>query len=331
MILHAGLRNVAVGRDTYQYFQLFEDVKLSSWTSVYNDLLNYYRFGIGKDIGYLFFEKTIQIFTNEFQLFLFVVAIIFFSALGNFIYRNTTKLNDAVLAFLIYFVMYFTTFSTSTIRQSLSTAAALYGYELIKKRKLFKFIILILFASLIHKSVLIFLPFYFISNLKKEKIFLLFTLLIFPVVFIYRVSLGDYFMIATGYEEYYQFDGAGAYNFTAFFVLISIIALFRRKLIIKNNFRARAYFFAFGLVLILLPLSWIHPAALRITMYFSLFMLLLIPEILTSYNNVSPMFRRNIFIYTIIFFIFLFIQSNWDNPSIYGFFWEEMELGNNYN
>ena len=331
MIFHAGLRNVAVGSDTYQYFQLFEDVKTTSWSSIYDDLINYYRFGIGKDIGYLYFEKTIQIFTNEFQIFLFVVAIIFFSSLGNFIYRNTSRLNDAVLAFIIYFVMFYNVFSISAIRQSLATAAALYGYELIKKKKLIPFLLLIVIASLIHKTVLIFLPFYFIAHLKKEKIFLILTFLAFPIVFIYRNSLADYFKVAAGYNDYDQFEGAGTYNFTAFFLLISVIALLRRKLIVMNNIHARAYYFAFGLVLILLPMSWIHPAALRITMYFSLFMLLLIPEILNSFNTVSPKFRRNLYVWTILFFIFLFIQSNGNNPISYGFFWEEMALGENYN
>lgn len=330
MIFHAGLRNQAVGEDTYQYFQLFEDVKTKTWLSIYEEFLNYFKFGEGKDIGYMFFQKTIQLFTSEFQIFLFIVAIILFSALGNFIYRNTSKLNDTVLAFIIYFVMFYNVFSISAIRQSLALAAALYGYELIKKKKLFPFLILIIIASLVHKSVLIFLPFYFIAHLKKERIFLIITFIAFPFVITFRNSIADYLKVAAGYNDYEQFEGAGTYNFTAFFLFISLIALLRRKLIVYNNNQARFYYFAFGLVLILLPMSWIHPAALRITMYYSIFMLLFIPEILNSFKNVSPKLQRGLYLYSILFFIFLFIQSNWNNPIPYGFFWEEMALGENY-
>ncbi|MCX8531518.1 EpsG family protein [Chryseobacterium luquanense] len=328
LIIHAGLRNVAVGSDTYVYFQYFEDVKNVSWSTIYEDIITYYHLGIGKDVGYLLFEKAVQIFTDEFQVFLLVVAFIFFSFLGYFIFKNSSSLISIALSYVIYFAMFYNVFSISAIRQSLATAAALYGYELIKKRKLFRFLILMLVASLMHKTVLIFLPFYFIAHLKKERIFLVISFLAFPIVFVFRNTLADYIKVLSGYNEYEQFEGAGTYYFTAFFILISIIALLRRKIVIQNNMNARASYFAFGLVLILLPMSWIHPAALRITMYFSIFMLLLIPQILNSFKSFS--LRNNLYAYTILLFILLFIQANWNNPIPYGFFWEKMALGENY-
>ncbi len=151
LILQSGLRNVAVGSDTFQYFQLFEDVKITSWQSIYGSIMEYYQLGIGKDPGYLVFQKLIQLITEEYQVFLIIVATLFFVALGNFIYKNTTRLNDAILAFVIYSVLFYSFFSITGIRQTIATAATLYGYELIKRRKLIPFIILIAMASTIHK------------------------------------------------------------------------------------------------------------------------------------------------------------------------------------
>ena len=85
--------------------------------------------GIGKDPGYLAFQKIVQIFTSEYQVFLFVIAIIFFSALGNFIYKNTTRLNDAIIAFFIYSVLFYSFFSITGHRQTIATAATLGNFR----------------------------------------------------------------------------------------------------------------------------------------------------------------------------------------------------------
>jgi hypothetical protein len=79
----------------------------------------------------------------------------------------------------------------------------------------------------------------------------------------------------------------------------------------------------------LLPLSYVHPALLRITAYFSVFILFMIPEIIETLSLVSVKIRNEIYILVIILLLAFFIRSNWE-ASVYGFFWEEMRLGENY-
>ena len=158
LILQSGLRNVAVGSDTFAYFQWFEDIKLTSWQNIIEDVKDYYQIGLGKDPGYLVFQKLIQIITGEYQIYLFIIAILFFSALGNFIYRNTTRLSDVIMSFIIYSVLFYSFFSITGHRQTIATAVALFSFELIKRKKFLLFIISILLASTIHRSVLIFIP-----------------------------------------------------------------------------------------------------------------------------------------------------------------------------
>lgn len=330
LILQSGLRNVAVGDDTFQYFQLFEGIKSTSWQSIYEYAFEYYEFDIGKDPGYLAFQKAIQIVTGEYQIFLIIIAILFFSALGNFIYKNTTRLDDAILAFLIYSVLFYSFFSITGIRQTIATAATLYGYELIKRRKLIPFMILILIASTIHKSVLIFVPFYFVSQIKNAKYLYGIILVLFPLFMIYNNDLSNYVKVLGGYEEYDQFEGAGAYTFTAMFLLISIVALWRSEIIIKNNDNAQKYYIAFAIALIFIPLTWINPSTMRIVQYFSIFMLLLVPEIIYSFQTLSENIKKGITTFVIVVMITLFVKANWNKNLDYGFFWEEMKLGENY-
>jgi transmembrane protein EpsG len=154
LILQSGLRNVAVGADTYAYYKNFEEIKNTSWQQIWNIIYEYYTAGTGKDPGYPAFLKVVQILITNYQIFLFLIAVFFFIALGSFIYKNTNKLNDAIFAFVLYSSLFYNFFSITGIRQTIATAATLFGYELIKKRKLIPFLILILLASTIHFTLL---------------------------------------------------------------------------------------------------------------------------------------------------------------------------------
>lgn len=329
LILQSGLRNVAVGDDTFNYFLNFEEIKFISWDDIYISFIEYYKYGIGKDPGYFLFQKIIQILTDEYQVYLCIVALIFFSALGNFIYKNTTRIFDAILAFIIYSVLFYSFFSITGIRQTLATAAALYGYELIKNKKLIRFMIVILLASTIHKSALIFIPFYFIVQIKNTKYFYRIILFLFPVFMIYKGYLATLVRSVGGYNEYEEYEGAGTFTFTAMFLLIAIVGLLQAKIIIKNNLNAQHYYNAFAIALLFLPLSWINPSFLRIIMYFTIFMLLFIPAIIESFHTISVKIKYDIRRLVIVILVALFIKSNWGSRG-YAFFWEEMRLSETY-
>ena len=115
LILQSGLRNWAVGADTYQYYSRFERIKYDTWSLIYNDFIDYYLYNIGKDTGYEVFQKLAQYIVPNYQLFLLLIAIIFFLAMGNFIYRNTTRISDAVLAFVLYSCLFFSFFSDTKV------------------------------------------------------------------------------------------------------------------------------------------------------------------------------------------------------------------------
>jgi transmembrane protein EpsG len=78
-------------------------------------------------------------------------------------------------------------------------------------------------------------------------------------------------------------------------------------------------------------MAWIHPALLRITMYFSIFIILLIPEIIQNFQQYSFKLRRGLTVISVGILFVLFIKNNYSNDkSEYRFFWEEVKLGKNY-
>lgn len=329
LILQSGLRHVAVGDDTYVYYSYFIEIQEKSWLDIYQNFINVYKFDEGKDPGYLLFEKLISLISSEYQILLFVIALLFFVAFGNFILKNTNRLQDAVLGFVIYSVLFYSFFSITGHRQTIATAASLLAFEYIKKRKIFPFLILILTASTIHKSVLLFLPFYFIAHIKNTKYFNWTILLSFPIFMINRNSISQYFKLLAGYEEYGINEAAGTFTFTLLFLVISITALVRTKIILRQHPNAQFAFNAFALALLFIPLTWVNPSAMRVVQYFSIFMLILVPDIINSFDTYSKKIARDIRFFTVLVLIALMIKSRWNSPS-YGFFWENMMLNSNY-
>jgi hypothetical protein len=330
LILQSGLRNVAVGDDTYAYFRGFEKIKNTSWSEIYNNVINYYQLSIGKDPGYEAFVKCIQIINEEYQVFLFIVALMFFGALGNFIYKNTTRLNDVIIAFVIYSVLFYSFYSVTGIRQTIATAASLYAFEFVKRKKMLHFLIIILLASTMHKSVLVFIPFYFLAQIKNVNLIYKGVLLLIPFLFVFRNVLGQYLIVLGDYDQYEIVASSEPYTLTLMYLLIAVVAFLRKKIIFENNSNAHYYYVAFSLVLFFLPLAWINQNAIRIGMYFSIFILLFIPEIIYSFQVVSTKVRKEIIKFVIVLLIVLYVKSNWGNSQPYGFFWEDMSLLEQY-
>jgi transmembrane protein EpsG len=327
LILQSGLRNVAVGADTYAYYLTFESIKRQSWSELFWKLKEYYLFDEGKDPGYAVFQKSVQIFTGDYQVFLFVIAILFFSSLGYFIYRNTNRLSDAIFAFILYSALFYSFFSITGHRQTIATAAALYSFEWIKKRKLVHFIVLILLASTIHKSVMVFLPFYFIVRIKNVKYFFLSIIIFLPLFFLYKAEYSQFFKTLSGYDHG-VYTNAGTWTFTAMIIIIALSGAWRFNLVTRINPSAQIFYLAFGVALVFTPLTWVDPSAMRVVQYFSIFMLLLVPELIHSFKYESTTWRNFLYTTALALILIFYVQSG--SGHVYKFFWQGMNLGINY-
>lgn len=325
LILLSGLRNVGVGSDTPQYQFIFELVKNDSWGTTFQNL-----FVKGaKDPFYYFFQKVFQIFTDSFQVYLLFVAIIFMSAFGNFIYRNTTKISHALLAFLLYMGNFYGFFSITGIRQTLATAFLLWSFEYIKQRRLIPFAILVVFASLFHISALVFFPLYFLAPIKKPKLIFRLSLIGIPFMLAFRYQVAAFLVTTAGAGDRFstyleQQDKGGSYILTALHVLLGLWALSIIDQVKRVNPKVYNMYNTFALALFLFPLQWVNPNAGRIAQYFTIIMMVWIPFLLDGASVGNPKKRQILYTITVVAFISLtlFAIGN-DN---YKFFWQYMDL-----
>lgn len=324
LLLESALRGMSVGDDTLTYFDSFQSVKYTSWA----DIFRYFTFFTDADYenrnnGYDLFQKIFQLFSDDFRVYLFFIAIVFFSSLYYFLLKNTFNLYELILAFSIYSALFYYFFSITGIKQTITSSVALYCIGYIKERKLMHFVIPIMLASFIHASVLVFLPFYFFSGLKKIKLNFLIALFLFIIIFVFKQIVIVYLISDTVYESYLtDLKGKGTLGFTSLLFMVVLVSYFVIDKMAKKYPNYCHYYNAILIALILVPLTWLNSNAMRVVQYYSIYLIVFAPKI------IEVVYSKNIFFKRIAYFICIAILLSFilNLSSSYKFFWEENSI-----
>lgn len=328
LILQSALRHLAVGADTYAYYLKFIDVQNESWSSIFRGMYDNYILNEGKDTGFKLLEKIFASVFPSFRIFLFFVAICFFIPLCKLAEKTLKSCYQLFLFFCLYQAIFYDFFSVTGLRQTLATVALLVGINYIEDNKFLRFLIIALIASLIHKSALLIIPFYFIAKLPKSKYVLLIALLVLPLIIPRARELAQVMVEVSASEQYMHYindsyETRGAQNFLLFLSAGSILIIYSKW---RNNSSIPDLFVnACALGLIFAPLTWVDPTLMRVGQYFSLLALMAIPLAVDDISaNIK--IKEILFISFIILMVLTIIRHNAD----YSFFWNEMRLGENY-
>lgn len=154
------------GNDYSEYMNLFENIQSSNLQ--YKDWESFYLVSGRFELGWVF----LNIFFRPIGFFGMVIIFTIFEnfVLYKFI-KETTECETYWLSVFIYcFASSFLLIGSSMMREWLAVSLCIISYRYIQRQKLLPFLILVIIASTIHKSALIFLPAYFISYIKDIKL-----------------------------------------------------------------------------------------------------------------------------------------------------------------
>lgn len=325
LILQSALRNIMVGDDTFMYYHYFEEVKALTWDEAFNNVYLYLALGLGKDPGFPIFMKLFQIVSGSFRLFLFLIAILFFTALGRLLYKNTKNLDEIIIGYVVYSVMFYSFYSITGLRQTVVMSICLLSFEFVKKRKFIKFILSIALIYTIHKTAVFFVPVYFLYRIKRTKLIYVVVLILFPIIFLFKdaIALTLVNFSGTAYESYAEYEGEkGTYTFTFFILFLSVIIVYIMKRMFLANPLGKPIVNIFVLSVIITPLTYVNPSLMRLVMYYSIFLVLLLPIMIQSFSLLSTKLKSLANLLVILLLILLFIKSNGQHE--YKFFWQEM-------
>ncbi len=262
-----------LSQDYTTYQEIFENSYLPL-----NDLFKMYP---QNDLGFLLIGKFIFFFVENHFVFFGILAFLNLYCFG-ILFRRHSSIVWLSFLLLITIGSYYVSFNA--IRQFIVVDIFILSSHFIMNRNLKKFIIIILFSTMIHKSAIFLLPVYFILNFNfiekmslKNKvisiILFLFIILNFDLIynFLSKFIYGNYTVGSFG------MNGASITMVIRPILVFVFLLIFRKNIDFTNKFD----FLAFNSTIIWLALSLASLSMFnlsRFTYYFIPFSLCLIPN-----------------------------------------------------
>ncbi|MBY0097327.1 EpsG family protein [Mesobacillus maritimus] len=271
LLLLLVLRSNTVGSDTNAYLALFEKGKsFPFWDFEYSR----------SEVGYLFLNKLLS-FVESGQLVLMVFAtipmLIFFRSI-----LKESKIPWLSLYLFITIGLYALVFNI--LRQVIAMAMIFVSFKYLVKNDFKRFFVLVAIASLFHASALIFLLTYFFRNMKLTfrntviYVFLAMGLYVFsqPILV---------FLINRFSTVQYELNSGGDLPLLLVMLLTLVAGLVFSKSVIKSNPRAIVLYNILYLGILFQILALEFTTFSRVTTYFMMFMVIFIPEVISSIKD----------------------------------------------
>jgi transmembrane protein EpsG len=313
LFLIAGLRSKSVGIDSEQYAWHFYEAQKYS----FNEILSVYP----KAPGFYLFLKILSIITKNHQILYIVSAGIFSISISQFIYKYS---KDAMISFIMLITASYFAFTLSGLRQTIAIAIAVISINYIIERKFLKYIVLMFIAAIFHKSIILFVPVYFLYDIKINKITITLSALFALVILAIRKPL---ILLASNYifEDFKNSpitETSGGWKLLIVFVMLIIaILILKNKEIATNKslslFVSMLYIGA--VIQLFVPLQ---PNTFRMALYFSITSIVLIPEIIHSTSDKilrTAFYSVFLILFAVQYYVFTFYDAG-ANP--YFFFWQ---------
>lgn len=331
LILEVVLRSLSVGSDTHVYYFLFHKYSSMSWNEIWEQFVNRYTVGGTEDIGYVLLVKLIGSITHSWFVYTFFTDLMFFIPFGILLYRYAKDFWQLTLGFLIYITL-FHVIALSGGRQLFAMGFGIMSIMYLDQKKYLKSVIVILIGSLIHQSLLLCLLPVALCFLKPAglKIAHVICFLLIPVVILNVNSILVFMGEVAQNEKYMRYGQSdvigGGITFVMLLELCSILFFFAfKKESIRLNQSLQVLYTTVPLFTFFGPTIYSNGSMIRISMYFHLYMVLLMPY------AIDTIFKKSrIHAYCIIMLLLIYLGLTASGRLTYYFFWQEPALFDYY-
>ena len=318
----AALRKETVGVDTLQFVNQFENIGKSDWS------FDSFRF----EWGYCALNKILYMVFGDRQSLIIASSIFINFGVCYFVYKNTNHLS---FAFAIYILSQTYLLYMSMMRTAMAISIILLGYEFFKKKKYFKYCIMIGIALLFHTLSLVALaliPFAMLKLNRKTIYFIVIcSLILFDFgrdIFTVLLSIFSKYSYYTNsiYRDSNYFGSLIKFLFVFITFIICIYCIYQsdRKNELFNDDTFKVLFFINLAYIIFSMLTMQVNLFNRLAHVFSIFRIIFIPYCIALIDNNSK--RKNITGLTVTLFLAYFIvvgltRPEWTGAFPYVFFW----------
>ena len=312
LILIIGLRDDSIGIDTWNYINNF--AMKSKWS-----LLDLQGLQWHDEIGHTILIILIGKLGLSWNIYAIIMASIYMIPILFLIYKYT---KNCFLGISILILSGYWTYPMSTMRQAAAMGIVVIAF--LNKDKIMRSILLILLASTFHISALISFLFLIALKvpLKKDNYHIWLGVGLCTVLFAIGPLRNLLFNIMElfGRDTYTYDELTGGWLQEVFFVITVLIGM-----IYINGYNDDKFIEvlkALYLSAVLLPIVRINPTLFRIYSYFSIFQVVLIPNILYKIHTIDIKLGAYTCYFAVYFYIFFTQTMSIDLELIpYKFFW----------
>ena len=294
----ASFRSPLFGPDVMSYVDSFNRLKYQSLAST---------FQISKDASFYVFAQLLGKLGVSSQGWLAILSGIFIFSLYKLIKEYSI---DPYLSFIVVLSLGYFFFSLTGLRQALAMSILLLSFKFILERKIMFFILNVLFASLFHSSALIFIIAYPLSNIKVSKKHIFIPLIVLISSFFLEKLLRNFISALAWNESLKNYSNQEQFLTYSGFVIQLMIIYFcylnKKKILSVNNKENTVLFNMLLIGIIFQAFSSIIAEFFRVSYYFSIYCMVLIPRAIYSFKD-----KESRLIAYLLVFIALFSYVIW--------------------
>lgn len=308
LIIIFGIRNGATnyGTDLNSYYRMYERAIQTT------DFWNFYA-SSSVEIGYSFINWVLARLIKFPQFILFFQATICIGLTFRFIKRYSSDLLFSVLGFMAFGICQF--YATG-FRQAIAISLCLLAIDYAESRKLIKFLLIVILATTIHKTAILFVLAYMLIRIPLKRITIVgvaVTMIVFSNMLPYFITLGNEVFDKSYSGASWGNSFGGAINILiALFVVLPIFILNKNSEIDDdygeiNDRPAINYEFVLMLVagIGLYAMRYRALVVERVSMFFTPVLFILVPQAIdTCFVSENRKFLRIVFYCGMLFLIY---------------------------
>lgn len=305
-------KGLSVGNDSNNYFYKFNLFGHASWQKV---------FTLTPEPAYNVLNKLVYLVSHNYLVFQIVAAVIIVLPIAIFYVKESEMpiLTIALLLIQSNFTMFF-----SGYRQCIAVSLGIIAFEFVKRKKIIFFLLIVLLAYFFHNSAFMLLFLYPLYHIRIDRNRLFFVVPVVLAIYIFNRQILSWVKVLFSDVFDIKLHSTGAYMMLVLFLIFTVISfLFPSKdCDDKDLFGLRNYMI---LALVIQMFASLHPLAMRMGYYFTIFIPILIPKVIKS----SVRWRQIAYVSAVImsgfFIVYFFINTPSHNALglyPYHFYWE---------
>lgn len=312
LIMLTTLRSATTGLDTPNYYNAFT-FNLASIG--FSDLLTG---GVRGEVGYKFLALIFHSLGLGFHWVTLFEALVYVVPVAYIVHKYSRNPYYSLFLFVAYD---YYLFSMSALRQTIAMGFVLIAFEMVSRKKTAAFFLCIALGVLFHFTAVVALPIYFLSRLSPSKRYIIAAFVASIFFFILRnqmrLILFKSSRVAYGGVET---GGTGMYLMMLSMVLLDVFCSKKDDWKMSETDTLIRYMMIS--VVVIYPVLQFHPAVFRLHFYYSIMMIVYLPNVLRSLKSLS-LGKCACLGYTAISVYYMFHYTFCQLGAVpYYFFWE---------